>query len=85
MRTVHFSINLTVNEDSSWNWGSPKVQETLQFSVPVEMLEAKNLSAMIVRAIEEMEKRFPDAVLEYEAEKAAEEAEKEKAKVEAEA
>ena len=75
-KAIHVSINLTLNEDTTWSYRSPKVDKNIQFSLPVEMLTAKMLGEYIEKAFKAMEGNWDKAVKEYEAELAKEAAEK---------
>lgn len=82
MKYIHINVGLELNENT-WSWSNPRVNESINFSIPVEMLEPKRLTDMILSAMKEMERKFPDAVLEYEKEQAEKEAEKATAEVKA--
>lgn len=83
IKVLHFDMTVTLN-DTSWSWNDPRVTENLSFSMPAALFDEKTFGKLIAEQLENMKKKFPEAVLEYEARKAKEEAEKaEKEKVNA--
>jgi hypothetical protein len=85
-KTIHIALTMTINESKSWAWDDPKVEDRMDFDIPVEMFEPKRLVTLVENKISGMLKEFPAALMEYAKAKAKAEAEKlaKEAKAEAE-
>lgn len=85
---VHVQATITINNSDS-NWYSPRISETINFSIPEEMFVAGKLTTAVESRIKSLVKNYPEAITEYEAQRNREREEKEakeaKAKAEAEA
>ena len=82
MKSVHITLRITVNEGSGWYLSAPRVDKDMNFSLPVEMFDAKKFASMVEKAIADAEAELPEASVEYERKEA--ETKKEKAEKEAE-
>jgi len=75
-KAIHISLHLTLNEDTTWSYKSPKVEKNIQFALPIDMLTSKLLGDYIEKTVNGMKADWDTAVKEYKKEKAEEEREK---------
>lgn len=80
--TAHINLNVRINE-SDYRWNDPNVEEYIDFSIPLELLDSTKLSKMIENKIKELVVAYRVAA--DEAQQKAEEEAKQKAKEEANA
>jgi malic enzyme len=75
MKIVHLNIRVVVNESDS-RWNDPLVEERISVSIPSIMVgKDEGVGLAVAELVKELEKRFPEVVLEHEAEKARQAAE----------
>jgi malic enzyme len=75
MKIVHLDIRVVVNESDS-RWNDPLVEERISVSIPSIMVgKDEGVGLAVAELVKELEKRFPEVVLEHEAEKARQAAE----------
>lgn len=77
-KALHVTISLTMNEDITWEYTEPKVERDIVLHLPADFLTGTALTKYVEEQLKIMEKEFPEAVAQWEAKKAQEEAEKEK-------
>jgi hypothetical protein len=75
-KALHFSLQLTLNEDANWDYRSPKVNSNINFSLPVQLVDSTAIGKWIAQTVKEMEADWAEAVEEHEAEQAEIEREK---------
>lgn len=63
---VHVNATITINNNDS-SWYSPKISESVVFSIPEEMFVAGKLTTAVENRIKSMLKNYPEAIKEYEA------------------
>ena len=66
MKSVHITLQITVNEDSGWYLTPPRADKNINFSLPIEMFDTKKFASMVEKAIADAEAELPEASVEYE-------------------
>jgi hypothetical protein len=77
VRNLHLQITLRIN-DENYNWQDPAVNTSFEFSVPVELLDTKQIAGLIDLHARALNAQFPAEKERWEAEQKAKKAEQAK-------
>jgi hypothetical protein len=67
LETLHFEIRLVMNK-GNYTWSEPRVEEDIEFTIPLNLFNEKNFSTLVQKHVQELVKNYPEAVEKWEAE-----------------